>query len=497
MTDSVLAIAEKVRRGDLTAEAVAEQTLTRIAARNGELNAFLTVARDEVLAQARALDVRRARGEPLGVLAGVPIALKDALCARGVRTTAGSKMLERWISPYDATVVARLRAADALLPGKTNMDEFAMGSSNESSAYGPAKNPIDPSRTPGGSSGGSAAAVAAGMTPAALGSDTGGSIRQPASFTGTVGVKPTYGRVSRFGLIAFASSLDQIGPFATDVRGAARVLSVIAGHDERDMTSLREPAADYEAACGRSVRGLRLGVPDEYFAEGLDPEVEVSVRAAIGRLEADGCSVKTIALPNTRHAVATYYVLATAEASSNLARFDGVRFGLRVQPEPAMPGASSPSGAPRKSLLRALYGATRDAGFGAEVKRRILLGTFVLSAGYYDAYYRKAQKVRTLIRRDFDAAFSGPDGVDAVLCPTYPTAAFKLGEKTSDPLSMYLSDVYTLPASLAGLPAISVPCTPTREGLPVGLQIIAPALGEATMFALAAAWESAGGGAGL
>jgi aspartyl-tRNA(Asn)/glutamyl-tRNA(Gln) amidotransferase subunit A len=490
MTEHVIAIADRVRRGEVTAVAVAEATLARIDARDKELNAFLTVSRAEVLEQARAVDAKRARGEVLGALAGVPIALKDALCTRGVRTTCGSKILERWVPPYDATVVAKLRAADALLPGKTNMDEFAMGSSNESSAYGPVKNPRDLTRAPGGSSGGSAVAVAAGMTPASLGSDTGGSIRQPASFTGTVGVKPTYGRVSRYGLVAFASSLDQIGPFASDVRGAARVLSVIAGPDPRDMTCLGAAARgaggdDFESACGNSIKGMRLGVPEEYFAKGLDPEVEASVRAAIARLEADGATVRKVQLAHTRHAVATYYVLATAEASSNLARFDGVRYGLRVEPD------KSAAKAANKSALRAMYGATRDAGFGAEVKRRILLGTFVLSAGYYDAYYLKAQKVRTLIRRDFDAAFAGRDGVDAIICPTSPTPAFALGEKTSDPLSMYLSDVYTLPASLAGLPAISVPCAPTRAGLPVGFQIIVPALQEATMFALASAWESA------
>ena len=485
MNEDVIAIAGRVQRGETTAVAVAEHALGRIDAMNGELNAFLTVARDEVLEQARKIDAKRARGEALGPLAGVPIALKDALCTRGLRTTCGSKILEHWVPPYDATVVTKLREADALLPGKTNMDEFAMGSSNESSAFGPVKNPRDRARAPGGSSGGSAVAVAAGMTPAALGSDTGGSIRQPASFTGTVGVKPTYGRVSRFGLVAFASSLDQIGPFATDVRGAARVLSVIAGKDERDMTCLAAPVDDFEGACEASVRGLRIGVPEEYFAKGLDPEVEASVRAAIARLEADGCIVKKVHLAHTRHAVATYYVLATAEASSNLARFDGVRYGLRVEPDRRVAGGGVGAG-PTKSALRAMYGATRDAGFGAEVKRRILLGTFVLSAGYYDAYYLKAQKVRTLIRRDFDAAFGE---VDAIVCPTAPTPAFLLGEKTSDPLSMYLSDVYTLPASLAGLPAISVPCAPTAAGLPVGLQIVAPALREATMFTLASAWE--------
>jgi aspartyl-tRNA(Asn)/glutamyl-tRNA(Gln) amidotransferase subunit A len=478
--DTVVSIAEGVRKGELRAVEVAERALAKIEADNARLNAFLTVTKDEVLAQARAVDDKRARGEPLGPLAGVPIALKDALCTRGVRTTCGSRMLERWVPPYDATVVARLRAADALLPGKTNMDEFAMGSSNENSAYGPVKNPYDEARIPGGSSGGSAVAVASGMTPASLGSDTGGSIRQPAALTGTVGVKPTYGRVSRFGLVAFASSLDQIGPFASDVRGAARVLSAIAGHDPRDMTTLAAPLDDFEGACGKSIKGLRIGVPDEYFAQGLDPEVEASVRAAIARLEADGCVVHPVQLAHTRHAVATYYVVATAEASSNLARFDGVRYGLRVD--------GAPEAARARGALRAMYGATRDAGFGDEVKRRIALGTFVLSAGYYDAYYLKAQKVRTLIRRDFEQAFQG---VDAIVCPTAPTPAFRLGEKTKDPLSMYLSDVYTLPASLAGLPALSVPCAPTGSGLPVGLQMIAPPLREVTLFALASAWEAA------
>jgi aspartyl-tRNA(Asn)/glutamyl-tRNA(Gln) amidotransferase subunit A len=468
---NVVAIADAVKKGDRTARSVAEESLKQIEAKNGALNAFLTVAKDEVLAQADAIDAKRARGETLGALAGVPIALKDALCTRGVRTTCASKALENWVPPYDATVVARLRAADALLPGKTNMDEFAMGSSNENSAFGPAKNPRDEARTPGGSSGGSAVAVAADMTPASLGSDTGGSIRQPAALTGVVGLKPTYGRVSRFGLVAFASSLDQVGPFASDVRGAARLLSVIAGKDPKDMTSLSAPLDDYEGACGKSVKGLRLGVPEEYFADGLDPEVEASVRAAIARLEADGCTVHPVQLAHTKHAVATYYVLATAEASSNLARYDGVRYGLRVE----------------RDRLKEMYGATRDAAFGAEVKRRILLGTFVLSAGYYDAYYLKAQKVRTLIRKDFDAAFAK---VDAIVCPTSPTPAFRLGEKTSDPLSMYLSDVYTLPASLAGLPAISVPCAPTKAGLPVGFQIIAPSLLETRALTIASAWEA-------
>ena len=473
MADGVVAIAEKVQRGEISAEQVTAAALERIGAKDGALNAFLYVARDEALEQARIIDARRSRGEALGPMAGVPVAVKDAICTRGIRSTAGSKILGSYVPPYDATVIERLRAADAVIVGKTNMDEFAMGSSTENSAFGSTRNPWDTTRTPGGSSGGSAAAVAAGLAPCALGSDTGGSIRQPASLTGTVGLKPTYGRVSRYGLIAFASSLDQVGPLATDVRGAARVLSVIAGHDARDSTSLDVPAGDWEAACGRSVKGLRIGVPEEYFAEGLDPEVGASARAAIAALEREGCVVRSVTLPHTRYAVATYYVLATAEASSNLARFAGVRYGLRVDPS---------------HELRAMYGATRDAGFGAEVKRRILLGTFVLSAGYYDAYYLKAQRVRTLVRRDFEAVFRD---VDVLCSPAAPTPAFRLGEKVDDPLSMYLSDIYTLPASLAGVPAMSVPCAPTKSGLPVGLQIVARPLDEATMLAVAAACEAA------
>jgi aspartyl-tRNA(Asn)/glutamyl-tRNA(Gln) amidotransferase subunit A len=472
--ETVAGIAARVHAGELTAEAATKQSMGRIVARDGDVNAFLRVARDEALAQARDIDQRRARGEAIGRLAGVPIAIKDAICTRGVESTAGSKILAGYVPPYDATVIARLRAADAVIVGKTNMDEFAMGSSSENSAFGPTRNPWDLSRTPGGSSSGSAAAVAARMVSCSLGSDTGGSIRQPAALTGTVGIKPTYGRVSRYGLVAFASSLDQIGPFATDVRGAARVLSVIAGHDPRDATSVDAPVQDYEAACERSVRGLRIGVPDEYFSGGLDPEVSESVRQAIAGLQAEGCTVRPVQLPHTQFAVATYYILVAAEASSNLARFDGVRYGLRV------------AGAARRDL-RAMYGATRDAGFGPEVKRRVLLGTFVLSAGYYDAYYLKAQKVRTLIRRDFEKAF---EEVDVICSPTSPTPAFRIGEKANDPLAMYLSDIYTLPASLAGIPAMSVPCAPVGSGLPVGLQVMARPLDEATMLAVASAWEA-------
>ncbi len=475
---TVVEIAGRVARGEVTAEAVCREALAGIAAKDGSLHAFLHVATENAIEAARQVDAKRARGEALGPLAGVPVAVKDALCTRGLPTTAGSKILAGYVPPYDATVVERLRKADAVIVGKTNMDEFAMGSSNENSAYGPAHNPWDTTRTPGGSSGGSAAAVASRMTPCALGSDTGGSIRQPAALTGSVGIKPTYGRVSRYGLIAFASSLDQVGPIATDVRGAARVLSVIAGHDARDATSLQAPleAGAFEAACDRDVKGLRVGVPDEYFADGLDPDVAQSVRAALDALKARGCTLHPVTLPHTRYAVATYYVLATAEASSNLSRFDGVRYGLRVEE-----GAAAHD-------LRAMYGATRDAGFGAEVKRRILLGTFVLSAGYYEAYYLKGQKVRTLVRRDFDEALKQ---VDVLCSPVSPTTAFRLGERTEDPLSMYLSDVYTLPASLAGVPAMSVPCAPAKNGLPVGLQVVARPLDEATMLAVAAACEAA------
>ncbi len=479
-------IARQVQRGDRSAEEVTLHAIDRIEQGNARLGAFLTVQAEQALAEARALDVRRARGESLGRLAGVPIGLKDALCTKGVPTTAGSRILTRgggpgsgWLPPYDATVVSRLRNEGAILVGKCNLDELAMGSSTENSAFFPAKNPWDEDRTPGGSSGGSAVAVAARMTPGSLGSDTGGSIRQPAALTGVVGVKPTYGRVSRHGLIAFASSLDQIGPFAADVRGAARLLEVIAGHDPLDATSLDAPVDAYEDACGQEVRGLRVGVPEEYFGQGIEPGVEAAVRAAIAKLEGLGCKVRPVTLPHTRLAVAAYYVIATAEASSNLSRFDGVRFGLRV------PGHD----------LADLYESTRTEGFGREVKRRIILGTYVLSAGYYDAYYLRAQKVRTLIRRDFDEAFRE---VDVLAAPVSPCVAFPLGARSEDPLSMYLADVDTLPASLAGVPALSVPCgfaTPFEGGpeLPVGLQLIAPALEEARLFAVAHAYEQARG----
>jgi len=486
---SIPELAAQIATGAASAEEATRQSLDAIDS-GASLGAFLNVTADEALAQARAVDAKRRRGAPLGALAGVPLALKDVLCTRGLPTTAGSRILTRaesgrvttdptrgWRPPYDATVVERLARADAVLVGKTNLDEFAMGSSNENGAFGPARNPWDPRRIPGGSSGGSAVAVAAGMTPGALGSDTGGSVRQPAGLCGVVGVKPTYGRVSRHGLIAFASSLDQIGPIARDVRGAARLLAAIAGHDPRDATSAAIPVPDLEAACSRGVRGLRLGVPEEYFGPGLDPDVAASVREAITALEREGCEVRPVELSHTRYGVATYYIIATAEASSNLARFDGVRFGLRLEP----PGGG----------LDGLYGATRDAGFGAEVKRRILLGTYVLSAGYYDAYYRKAQQVRTLIQQDFTAAFAA---VDVIATPVSPTPAFLLGERVADPLAMYLGDVFTLPASLAGIAGLSVPARPTpargdRPALPTGLQLLAPPFAEERLLAVAAAWE--------
>ncbi len=456
------------------------------------LHAFLHVAREAALAAAAAVDQKRSRGAALGPLSGVPIAIKDALCTADAPTTCASKILTKrngegtggsnaesgWRPPYDATVVARLRAADAVLVGKTNMDEFAMGSSGENSAFGPMRNPWDPTRTAGGSSGGSAVAVAAGMAAGSLGSDTGGSIRQPAALCGIVGVKPSYGRVSRYGLVAFASSLDQVGPFARDARSAARLLEVISGADAHDSTCAGSvPVGSYEAACSRPVKGLRIGIPEEYFGEGLDPAVAASVRTAISALESEGCSVHPVALPHTRHGIATYYIVATAEASSNLARFDGVRFGLRLEPP--------------RSDLQTMYGKTRNAGFGPEVKRRILLGTYVLSSGYYDAYYRKAQKTRTLIKQDFDRAFQK---VDAIAAPTSPSPAFKFGEKADDPLAMYLADIYTLPASLAGIAGLSVPCGMTaassaQPALPVGLQLLAPAFEEERLFTLAAAVE--------
>jgi aspartyl-tRNA(Asn)/glutamyl-tRNA(Gln) amidotransferase subunit A len=440
---------------------------------------------------ARALDERRTRGDALGPLAGVPIAIKDALCTHDAPTTAASRILTRrpdlpidspdvgaWRPPYDATVVQRLRAADALLIGKANMDEFAMGSSTENSAFFPARNPWDPSRTPGGSSGGSAVGVASRAVLGSLGSDTGGSIRQPAALCGVVGVKPSYGRVSRFGLLAFASSLDQVGPFARDVRGAARLLEVIAGADPKDSTCSALPVGSYEKACARGVRGLRIGVPKQYFEAGIDPELADSTRSAIDVLGRLGAEVRDVDMPHSKYGVSTYYLIAVAEASTNLSRYDGVRFGLRVDGD--------------KAEIHSMYSRTRGRGFGTEVKRRIMLGTYALSAGYYDAYYAKAQKVRTLITRDFERAFQS---VDVLAAPISPFPAFRLGEKIADPLAMYLADIYTLPASLAGVPGLSVPIGVTRERpdrppLPIGLQLMAAPNAEETLFAAAAAFEA-------
>ncbi len=460
-------------RGDATSEEATRAYLARIEELGPRVGAYLTVTAEGALDAARAADRRLGAGEA-GPLTGVPVALKDLLCTRGVRTTCASRILEGFVPPYDATAVARLKAAGAVILGKLNMDEFAMGSSNENSAFGPVRNPWDLGRVPGGSSGGSAAAVAARLAAATLGSDTGGSIRQPAACCGVVGLKPTYGLVSRYGLIAFASSLDQIGPFTRDVTDAAWLLGAVAGHDPLDSTSVDRPVPDYAAALAPDVRGLRVGVPREYFVAGMDPEVEAAVRRAVGVLEAQGAEVREVSLPHTEYAVAVYYLVATAEASSNLARFDGVKYGLRVD------GGD----------LLGTYKATRARGFGEEVKRRIMLGTYALSAGYYDAYYRQAQKVRALIAQDFRAAFSE---VDVIACPTAPTPAFRLGEKTADPLQMYLCDILTIPCNLAGIPGVSVPCGFTAAGLPVGFQLLAAPFAEETLLRAAYAYEQAAG----
>ena len=458
----------------ISARELAAEFYGRIDRRNRELNAYLTLSPERAYAQADRIDLSVARGENLPPLAGVPMAIKDVISTRGVRTTCASKILENYAPAYDATAVERLERAGAVLLGKTNCDEFAMGGSNENSAYGPVHNPVALGRVPGGSSGGSAAAVAAGLAVAALGTDTGGSIRQPASFCGIPGLMPTYGRVSRYGLVAFASSLDKIGPLAGNVADAAAIISVIAGHDENDSTSAAIDVPDYASETRRPVQGLRIGVPEDYFAEGIDPEVKEKVQSGIALLERLGCKRIPLHMPHTDFATAVYYVLATAEASSNLARYDGVRYGLRV------PGAT----------LTEMYRNTRESGFGAEVKRRIMLGTYVLSSGYYDAYYLRAQSVRTLVARDFADAFKK---ADVIVTPTAPTAAFGLGEKIADPLQMYLADIYTVTGSLAGVPGISVPCGKNRAGLPIGMQIFGPHFAEGRVLQVARAFEGAGG----
>ena len=467
-------VKEALAAKKISARELAAEHYSRIAARNPQLNAFLALSQERAYAQADRVDGLVAAGKPLPPLAGVPIAIKDVLSTRGVRTTCGSKILEHYVPPYDATAVERLEAAGAVLLGKTNCDEFAMGSSNENSAYGPVLNPEATDRIPGGSSGGSAAAVAAGLAVAALGTDTGGSIRQPGAMCGVPAMMGSYGRVSRYGLIAFASSLDRIGPFANNVRDVGAVLQVIAGRDPNDSTSTTAPVPDYAAEIAKPVAGLRIGIPKEYFGAGMDGEVRKKIEAGIEVLKKLGCKTVEIEMPHTDYAIAVYYVIATAEASSNLARYDSVRYGLRVDDD---------------SLL-AMYRKTRGAGFGAEVKRRIVLGTYVLSAGYYDAYYLKGQKVRALIAQDFRQAFAK---VDAIVTPTSPVPAFKLGERTNDPLQMYLADIYTVTGSLAGIPGISVPCGKICGKLPVGLQIFGPAFGEARVLQLAHAFEQAGG----
>jgi aspartyl-tRNA(Asn)/glutamyl-tRNA(Gln) amidotransferase subunit A len=467
-------VREALAAKKISARELAADFYKRIQARNPELNAYLALSPERARRQTDKIDALVAEGKPLPPLAGVPIAVKDVISTRGTKTTCGSKILENYFPPYDATAVERLEAAGAVILGKTNCDEFAMGSSNENSAYGPVKNPVAPERVPGGSSGGSAAAVAAGLAVAALGTDTGGSIRQPGSFCGIPAMMGSYGRVSRYGLIAFASSLDRIGPLATNVKDVAAILQVIAGRDPHDSTSTTTPVPDYGSELGKPVKGLRLGIPKEYFGEGMDAGVREKVEAGIEVFKKLGCELVEIRMPHTDYAIATYYIIATAEASSNLARYDGVRYGLRVDGD---------------SLI-SMYRKTRGAGFGPEVKRRIVLGTYVLSAGYYDAYYLKGQKVRALIAQDFRDAFLK---VDAILTPTSPVPAFKLGERTADPLQMYLADIYTVTGSLAGVPGISVPCGKIEGKLPVGMQIFGSAFAEARVLQLARAFEQAGG----
>ncbi len=468
---SAAQIATAVQKGEATAESVALAHFARIETLDGVVKAFLTVTKDWAFEQARAVDAKRKKGEKLGPLAGVPVALKDNIQLKGVETTCASKILKGHIAVYDATVTQRLKAADAVIVGKTNMDEFAMGSSTENSAFQKTTNPWDAACVPGGSSGGSAAAAAARMCAFSLGSDTGGSIRQPAAFCGVVGLKPTYGLVSRYGLVAFASSLDQIGPFTRTVEDAELALSVIGGHDPKDTTSaVNEPG--FISPAPKDLKGLRVGLPKEYFIDGLDPEVEKSVRDAVAVLKAMGAEIKEVSLPHTKYAIATYYIIAPSEASSNLARFDGIRYGFRDR------SATS---------LAEVYEMTRGAGFGSEVKRRIMLGTYALSSGYYDAYYSKAQRVRTLMANDFKEVFKQ---VDLIAAPTTPTPPFRFGEKTSDPIAMYLSDIFTIPSNMAGNASVSIPCGFSAKGLPIGLQLIADVFQEKRMLSAAKAYEA-------
>jgi aspartyl-tRNA(Asn)/glutamyl-tRNA(Gln) amidotransferase subunit A len=461
---------DKLRAGETSSAEITASVFARIDAVEKNVHSYITLMRETALAEAAEADKKIREGE-IAPLAGIPIALKDIYCTKGVRTTCGSRILHNFIPPYDATVVEKLRAAGAVFIGKTNMDEFAMGSSTETSWFGVTRNPWDLSRIPGGSSGGSAAAVAADECIASLGSDTGGSIRQPAALCGVVGLKPTYGRVSRFGLVAFASSLDQIGPFTKDVEDAAILMNVIAGYDPRESTSVPEEAPDYRKFVGQGIEGWRVGIPKEYFIGGIDPEVEAAVRRAIRVVEEAGATCVEVSLPHTEYCLAVYYIVAPAEACSNLARYDGVKYGFRSEEN--------------RDLLE-MYKKTRSAGFGAEVKRRIMIGTYALSSGYYDAYYKKASQVRALIKRDFDQAFAG---CEAILTPTTPTPAFRIGEKTDDPMQMYLSDLFTISTNLAGIPGISVPCGFTGSGLPIGVQFLASHFQEGRLIQIASAYE--------
>jgi aspartyl-tRNA(Asn)/glutamyl-tRNA(Gln) amidotransferase subunit A len=461
--------------GEATAVEICKSYLESIEQQDVKIKAFLTINASGAIEQAARIDQMKQAGQPLPVLAGVPLAIKDNISVKGQRCTCASRILENYSALYHATVIERLEAAGAIFLGKTNLDEFAMGSSTENSAFSPTRNPHALEYVPGGSSGGSAAAVASGMAMAALGSDTGGSIRQPASFCGVIGLKPTYGRVSRYGLVAFGSSLDQIGPFATNVKDVARILGVIAGKDAHDSTSVAVDVPDYLAGIDTPIKGTKVGLPREYFKAGIAADVSERIRAGLRLLGDIGCDLVDIDLPHTEYAIACYYVIAMAEASSNLARFDGVRYGLRVHGDGNLTG---------------MYRETRDAGFGNEVKRRIILGTFVLSSGYYDAYYLRAQKVRTLIKQDFEKAFSK---VDVILSPTSPTPPFRIGEKSNDPLAMYLSDIFTITANLAGIPGLSIPCGKTSEGLPIGLQLLGSHFDEPRLLRVARAFESAGG----
>ena len=471
---TLLQAAGKIRRKEISSRELTRALLERIERLNPEINAYITVLPESAMREAAICDEAQAKGRPLGFLHGVPVGLKDIFCTRGVRTTCGSGILSDFIPPYDATVTERIRSSGAVLLGKQNMDEFAMGSSTETSRFGPVRNPWAFDRIPGGSSGGTAAAVAAGMCFAGVGTDTGGSIRQPAAVCGVVGMKPTYGRVSRYGMIAFASSLDQAGPITRSVPDAAALLSIIAGHDRRDSTSVDIPVPDYAAAVEKGVKGLKVGLPKEYFeGEGLDPAVKGAVENALAALKSQGAEAVEVSLPHTSLALSVYYIIAPAEASSNLARYDGVRYGYRAKTDGG---------------LIEMMSKTRAEGFGEEVKRRIMIGTYALSSGYYEAYYGKAQKVRTLIRRDFEEAFAK---ADVLLTPTSPTPAFRLGERTEDPLTMYLSDIFTIPCNLAGIPGISVPCGISRDGLPIGAQLLGKHFCEETVLSAAAAVERA------